>query len=745
MDAGHFLDEVSTAVTHRFEEGRTLLSFDAYLEGYLGAPAAWARSAPQILLGAFDHYGHSEREAPTGDYQRQHLFDAPFAEGRGAVAGQDAVARRLLRILENFARQGRVDRLILLHGPNGSAKSSIVAVLMEALEAYSRTPEGAVYRFGWIFPTSEFVKGAIGFGGEGEGSDPSGEVVSYAHLEADGIEARLGCEMKDHPLLLVPPADRARLLSAATEADPAFVPSDYISHGGPCRKCQTIFDALMTAYRGDFARVMAHVQVERFTYSRRYVEGAVTVEPQMSVDASVRALALDRSAASLPPALQTVNIMEASGPLVSGNRGIIEYADLLKRPLEAFKYLLGTSETGEVRMEHLVLQLDAVLIASTNEAHLAAFKGIPDFGSFKGRMELVRVPYLRIPSAEREIYRRRVSEAAAGKHVAPHALDTAVRWAILGRLKPTDPDRYPAAQRPLVEGLIPREKMALYETGEAPERLSLEEQKSLRALVPQLFEEAEGDLLYEGSAGPSPREIASVLMNAAQDPARPCLDVPAVLVQLEEILQDKSVYAFLQEAPVSGYHDHASFVSQVGELWLDAVDEEVRESLGFVAEDQYRESFERYVVNISAWVKGERLRNSVTGEMEVADARMMEEMEAIFAAEDEDREVYRKGLIARVGAHHLENPDNGPLDYPGIFPVLYRRLKDHHHAERRVHLVKVHDQFLRYLDAEGRKTLEAPHRETLDRLFTGLIERHGYCEDCAQSAVLALMRARYTD
>ena len=76
---------------------------------------------------------------------------------------------------------------------------------------------------------------------------------------------------------------------------------------------------------------------------------------------------------------------------MSANRGLIEYADLLKRPLEAFKYLLGFSETQEVPLEHMVLQLDEVLIASSNEKHLAAFKELPDFPSFKGRIELVRL------------------------------------------------------------------------------------------------------------------------------------------------------------------------------------------------------------------------------------------------------------------------------------------------------------------------------------------------------------------
>ena len=62
---------------------------------------------------------------------------------------------------------------------------------------------------------------------------------------------------------------------------------------------------------------------------------------------------------------------------------MIEFSDLLKRPLEHYKYLLGTIETGIARMNHFLLHLDSVLIASSNEKHLSAFKEMGDFASFK--------------------------------------------------------------------------------------------------------------------------------------------------------------------------------------------------------------------------------------------------------------------------------------------------------------------------------------------------------------------------
>ena len=123
--------------------------------------------------------------------------------------------------------------------------------------------------------------------------------------------------------------------------------------------------------------MMRHVQVERMYVSSRYQQAVVTVGPQLSVDAGYRQVTADRSAAALPPALHAVTLFEPHGPLVAGNRGLVEYSDLLKRPLETFKYLLGTSETGRVALDTFLLQLDTVLVASTNEKQLSAFKESP--------------------------------------------------------------------------------------------------------------------------------------------------------------------------------------------------------------------------------------------------------------------------------------------------------------------------------------------------------------------------------
>lgn len=738
MDARGFLERIGSAVSDDFVKSRTLLSFEEYLQLFFEAPQQQARNAAQYLKDTLDAFGTVEVPHPSGPMRRFKLFDGAPGEG-GHVAGQEEVQNAFYRLLGNFVRAGRINKLILLHGPNGSAKSSFVAALKRGLEAYSRRPEGALYSFNWVFPTRKLEKGSIGFSGNSGGAS----LGSFAHLEAEHIDLRLTSALREHPLLLVPRADRRALIEQALERKGVrdFVIPASLLEGELSARNRRIFDALLSSYGGDWLEVLRHVQVERFYVSRRYQVGAFTVEPAMSVDAGLQQLSVDRSHANLPPALHNVALFEPLGPVVAANRGLIEYSDLLKRPLETFKYLLAFSESAEVSLDTTVLQLDEVLIASSNEKHLAAFKELPDFASFKGRIELVRVPYLRRWRVEQEIYDAQVNAATVGRHVAPHATRVAALWAVLTRLKKPVADRFPAELRALVERLSPLEKLRLYQDGEAPARLPLSSQKELRKALPALYEESDAYPNYEGRTGASAREIKTALFNAAQSPEHDSLHPLAVLKELEAITRDKSVYEFLQQEIVDGYHDHRDFVRVVEEDYLDLVDREVRESMGLVSDSQYLELFERYVQTVSAFVKGEKVHNRLTGAMEPPDEGRMREFETFVMQKGEDAVAFRRAIISSVGAWRIDNP-TAPVDYHLIFPDLFARLSDHFFEERKKQLRRNVENILKSFTDEA-ATLAPRERQAVRETLDALASRYGYTEASARDAIVFLMKKRH--
>src|SRR5262245_19677498 len=127
------LGKLTAEVKKAFLDDHTILSFREYFALLLEKPERHLRNSPQYLVDMLDHYGREELTLPIGRVTRFKMLDAAFAEGEGRVTGQEMVQEQLYRIFANFAREGRVNKLVLMHGPNGSAKSSLVRCLMAGM------------------------------------------------------------------------------------------------------------------------------------------------------------------------------------------------------------------------------------------------------------------------------------------------------------------------------------------------------------------------------------------------------------------------------------------------------------------------------------------------------------------------------------------------------------------------------------------------------------------------------------
>jgi predicted Ser/Thr protein kinase len=748
------LQALGEGIRDDFARNRRVMSFAEYLELASSRPRQQLRSAPQYIRDCFDHYGSDQIAYPWGTTRRFRLFDVPWADGRDRLIGQEEVQNRIYRALTNFVHEGVSNKLVLLHGPNGSAKSTLVRCIGRALQHYSSQDEGALYRINWIFPGTKISKSGIGF--SGTKFDEHGAGDTYAYLPEELIDAKLSDELRDHPLFLIPPERRrsvmTRMLAESPDGDGDgngggvggdrdFVLSDYLQHGRLSQKNRTVFESLLTSYQGDYFKVLRHVQVERFYIGQRYREGYATVEPQLSVDAVERQITADRSIAALPAALQSIALYEYGGELVNANRGLIEYSDLLKRPLEAYKYLLTTVERSSVNLATATLFLDLVFIGSSNEIHLQAFKEIPEFQSFRGRLELVRVPYLLNFRQEERIYQEKLREAAHGRHVAPHSAYVAALWAVLTRIRKPMADKFPKKIADLVARLTPLEKAELYALGRAPDSMSAGQSRELLAHLRDILRESDAYPNYEGRTGASPRELQVVAFNAANSPSYPYVSPLAVLDEIEELCKQTSVYEFLKQEPLpGGFHDHRKFIDQCRERLLDLIDDEVRSSMGLVEEAEYQRLFQRYVTHVMHWIKHEKVRNPTTGRLENPDEAMMRDVEKTLEVSGRADD-FRADLIAKIGAWSLDHLNQKP-DYTDIFPDHFKRIRDAYFEERKktvqggvADLVRLVTGNESAITGDGKKRA----RTTLDNM----IERFGYTQDSARDAIILLVRSRY--
>jgi serine protein kinase len=732
---------VAESVEKRFQKGRRVLSFSEYLDLLASDTARYARDASRYLRDCFDHFGTVTTNEPWGKFTRWRLFDLPWdpSQSHHVLIGQEQVQEEIYRSISNYVREGRPNRLVLLHGPNGSAKSTIVACIMRGLEHYSSLDEGALYRFNWVFPSSKTLRGSLGFGPK----ENTSQVISYAHLPDDQIDAKLLVEVRDHPLFLIPLDERKRLLErlyAQTDRPDTF--SDWILRGELSHKSQTVFEALLSSYNGSYTEVLKHVQVERYFISQRYRVGAVTIGPQMSVDAVERQLTMDRSLASLPASLQAVTLYEAKGELVDAAGGVLEFSDLLKRPLDAFKYLQLSVETGEVTLTQQNVLLNCVMMGSANELHLDAFREHPEFASFRGRLELVRTPYLRSAVHEQRIYDAHVVPHIR-RHVAPHATEMAGQFAVLTRMRKPNTDKYSRALSNALSGLTAVEKMDLFATGRAPERLEPDAQKVLRAGIKEVYEESESYPIYEGRVGASPREMRGVLLDAAQSTVYKCLSPLAVLDEIEQLCQRKSEFEWLQQdTQAGGYHDVKLFRETLFSRLLTSWEQELYASSGLVEDQQYDDLFEKYVQHVSVWVKKERIRNRHTGEYEDPDENMMREIERLLdikgGAEDA-----RKQMISAIAAWAIDHPGQ-KVDAAQVFPQYLRRLRDAIFADKRGGVAKIARDIVILVRDEG-SGLDAQRSKTARAALDRLAQKFQYCDSCGVDLASMLLRKRYND
>src|SRR4051794_24582779 len=183
-------------------------SFDEYLDIVYDHPEV-TRTAYQRLYDMILSHG-TEEVFENKEKIIRYKFFTEFATKHGdAIYGLDRPLMQLVHTFKSAAKgYGTERRVLLLHGPVGSSKSTIARLLKRGLEDYSRTDPGMVFSFAW--------KGANG-------------------------AAAQKCPMHEEPLHLVPLDLRPSVLARLNEGRK---PGDYevTIRGDLCPFCRQMFN-----------------------------------------------------------------------------------------------------------------------------------------------------------------------------------------------------------------------------------------------------------------------------------------------------------------------------------------------------------------------------------------------------------------------------------------------------------------------------------------------------------------------
>jgi serine protein kinase len=590
-------------VSH-FREQHWEGSFWEYLDIALDNPAV-ARNAFQRVYDMILSYGSDNFTQFKQEINRYKFFADPIDGGTDAIFGLEKPLMTLVDFFKSAAQgYGTEKRILLLHGPVGSSKSTIARLLKKGLEAYSRTEAGKCFTYTWRLPAK------LGSG--------------------DNTEQYLDCPMHEEPLLLIPLEARREVMDSVNEKLPEG--RKLRLYGDICPFCRKIHADLMDTYDGDWKKVIDHIKVRRLILSEKDRRGIGTFQPkdeknqdstELTGDINYRKIA-EYGSDSDPRAFNF------DGELNIANRGIVEFIEVLKLDVAFLYDLLGASQEHMIKPKKFAqTYIDEVILGHTNEPEYKKLQGNEMMEAFRDRTIKIDVPYNIRLDDEVKIYMKDFApEKVKGMHIAPHTIEVASMWAVLTRLA-----------EPKKAGITKMQKLKLYNG------------KSIPGFTEDSIKELKEEAPREGMAGISPRYIQDKISNSLvshQAQTEKAINPFMVMNELEEGL---SHHSLITDEELK--KEYKELLAVVREEYEDILKGEVQRAIS-ADEDAIKRLATNYIESVRAYTQHERVRNRYTGRDEDPDERLMRSIEEKIDIPDSRKDDFRQEIMNYIGALALD-------------------------------------------------------------------------------------------
>lgn len=581
---------------------------ELYWTGSFADYISMAEKDPKICRTAFQRmydliikFGYFEYVEYKKNLAHYKFFDDPLNNGKDAIFGLDVYLLKLVNFFKAASlRYGTEKRVLLLHGPVGSAKSTLTRLLKRGVEWYSTQPDGALYSFDWINLHDKLK-----------------------------MEDSLPCPIHEEPLKLVPENARGKVLSLLNKGK-AFEDKIHVA-GNLCPSCRFIFNQLMQIYQGDFEQICQnHIKIKRVLLSEKDRMGIGTFQPkdeknqdstELTGDLNYRKIA-EYGSDSDPRAFNF------DGEFNIANRGVIEFIEMLKLDVAFLYDLLGASQEHTIKPKKFAqTDIDEVIVGHTNEPEYRKLQNNEFMEALRDRTVKIDIPYITKLKEEVKIYRKDFNtETVPQIHIAPHTIETAAMWAILTRL-----------EEPKKANLTLLQKLKLYDG------------KTLSGYTEDNIKELRKEAQREGLDGISPRYIQDKISNAlVENRGSGCVNPFIVLNELESGIKNHSLIK--DEETKKGYRELLAVVKQEYE---DILKNEVQRAIS-ADEDAISKLCGNYIDNVKAYTQKEHVRNKYTGMNEEPDERLMRSLEEKIDIPENRKDDFRREIMNYIGALALE-------------------------------------------------------------------------------------------
>lgn len=694
VDLEHIKQLLTSTINPQvYSKQNETITFDKYLDRVIENPKL-IRTSVQRISDMIMERGREEAVIDDEVLFKYKFFTEP-PNPELAIFGIEETLHKLVADINGAASEsGPDERLLVLVGPVGSAKTNIAKLFKRGLEEYTAQDENALYRIEWDL------------------NDEHGNPI------LKDLPTAFECEVYDDPLKLLPGEARKEVVrelnktvKEGARAKNELVPYELKSAGDVCPQCNDIFRRLLQHYSGDVEKVLSHVKAKRLILDEKTRAGITEYEPSEEKSQDTKDLTGGINYRKLVTFGSESNphVLGLDGELCKSNRGILQLDEIFKSKRDMqYTFLSAAQERAYKIKKTALISFDGLIIGTTNIPDWERVKRDKGLEALKDRTIVIPVPYNEKISHEVSIYDKLgFAEAEErGYHIAPHTKWLAAAWSVMTRLAED-----PAGAIDLLQ------KARLYD-GEPIKDYTTAQVVDMKKRVPK----EENELLK----GISPRIIQNTISAALNHPdvlgtesshGTHCINPFLVRDYLGKDV-DSDLAQFT--AP-----ERKKFTTLLNMVEAEIKDRIIKDLHKAIAGDEKAVAnlFEDYKENVFASLAKEKVKDKLTGRMKDPDETLMRSIESKMDITDSGRKTHREWFTQQF-----------------VFAEA-RSTKFTYQTDQRVRkaleeeLIQKQGNISTAIITINKATASQEQLEKIELVKSRLIHDFGYCEHCADIAM----------